>query len=229
MTLELKPGESVTIKVDADIVTPEYESIPMVRVKPENFSGEQFNTFIDYLTEGKPLYYWPDDHTVNVFTKEEIMAMMTQIKGYLADGTLPKNTRNAWEYRVKDFEEELKSAISQADEKPYDGTLTPAQNNGTFSSITSLKCYMGKSRAAWLHLYQTTEGNETQLQFDNNDYGSAYNTFEAYTGTDALRAGMTYEEARAMAEGLVQKLDGEDTNLAVSESSIGYQLETIAN
>ncbi len=230
MTLELMPSDSVTIKVDADIVTPEFESIPMVRVKPENFSAEQFGAFIDYLTNGLPVYYQPNDYSTSRFTKEELVTIATQIRKYLTDDDLPRSTKNAWEYWLDEFyQSEYDSALSQTDDKPYDGKLVSAENNGTFSSITSLKCYMGKTRAAWLSLWQTMEGNDTELQFDNSDYGSGYNTFEPYTGVQAARVGMTYEEARTMAENLVRRMDGEDTNLVVFESSIGYQLETIAN
>jgi beta-lactamase regulating signal transducer with metallopeptidase domain len=229
VTLELKPSDSVTINVDADIVMPEYESIPMVRVKPENFSKEQFDAFISYLTGGKPLYYFPDDPTVNRFTKEEITDMLTQIQACLADDSLPKDVRSAWEYRAEHFKEELNNAMSQAQEKPYDGELTPAENNGTFSSITSLKCYMGKTRAAWLSLWQTPEGNETGLQFDNNDYVTSYNSFEPYEGTDASRLKTTYEQAKAKVMDFVHAVDGADSSLVIYDSTIGYQIETLAN
>ena len=229
MTLELKPSDSVTINVDADIVMPAFEKIPMVRVRPKNFSKEQFDTFISYLTGGKPLYYFPDDPTVDRFTKEEITDMLTQIQACLADDSLPKDVRSAWEYRAEHFKEELNNAMSQAQEKPYDGELTPAENNGTFSSITSLKCYMGKTRAAWLSLWQTPEGNETGLQFDNNDYVTSYNSFEPYEGTDASRLKTTYEQAKAKVMDFVHAVDGADSSLVIYDSTIGYQIETLAN
>ncbi len=227
LNMEIKPGDSVTINVDADIVAPDYDQIPLIRVRPKNFSKEQFDAFTSYLTGGKPLYSFPEDPTVDRFTKEEITDMLTQIQACLADSSLPKDTRSAWEYRANDFKKSLSNAMSQADEKPYDGELTPVEDNRTFNSITSVKCYMGKSRAAWLSLWQTPGGNETQLQFDNNDYITAYNTFEPYEGTDAPRLKMTYEEAKAMVMDLVHVADGEDSNLVIYDSSIMYQIGTL--
>jgi beta-lactamase regulating signal transducer with metallopeptidase domain len=229
MTLSLQPNDAVTINVDADIVMPEYNHIPMVRVKPSNFTAEQFDAFINQLTGGLPLYYMPDDSTVGWFSKEEILDMLTQIQGCLADASLPKSTRSAWEDRVKDFKEELKTAINRKDEKPYDGKLTEAENNKTFSAITQLKCYMGKSRAAWLSLWQTPAGNDTQMQFDNADYGFVYNTTKPYEGVDATRMGMTYEQAKAKVMDFVHTVDGNDSNLSICESSIGYIIGSIAN
>ena len=59
MTMELQPSDQVTIKVDADIVAPEYEKIPMVRVKPKNLSQEQFDVFMKYVTGGLPVVFSP--------------------------------------------------------------------------------------------------------------------------------------------------------------------------
>ena len=67
------------------------------------------------------------------------------------------------------------------------------------------------------------------MTFDNNDYGSAYNTFAPYEGVDATNIEMTYEEARATAEDFARTIDGDDTSLVLYQSRIGYEMETIAN
>ena len=43
------------------------------------------------------------------------------------------------------------------------------------------------------------------------------------------RINVTYEEAKAKAEDFVHKVDGDDSNLSLCESSIGYQINTFAN
>ena len=230
LDMEITPGDSVTIKVNADIVAPEYDQIPLVRVRPENVSTEKFNKFADYLTGGLPLYVetW-DNKNGNSRSKEEITAQLALIKSYLAKDDLPKNLRDAWERRADDLQQCFDTAISQADERPYDGTPIPAENNGSYSTITSLKCYMGRDVAAMLNLMQSYEGNETSAVFFNTDSVSAYNTFETYEGADASRIQMTYEEAKAKVMDFVHTVDGEDSNLVIYDSSIAYQIGTLPN
>lgn len=230
LDMEITPGDSVTIKVDADIVAPEFDQIPLIRVRPENLSTEKFDKFADYLTGGLPLYVETrDNQNGNSRSKEEIIAQMALIKSYLDNDDLPDHIRSAWEWRADDMQECLDSAISQTDEQPYDGTPIPAEDNGTYSTITSLKCYMGKSVAAMLNLMQSYEGNDTQMMFFNSDGVSAYNTFETYDGTDALRIQMTYEGAKAKVMDFVHAVDGEDSNLVIYDSSVVYQIDTLPN
>ena len=230
MDMVITPGDSVTIQVDADIVAPAYDQIPLVRVRPENLSAEKFETFADYLTGGLPLYVetW-DGETGNSDSVEELTAQLSLIKSYLANDDLPKPEQNAWERRAEQMQEALKSAISEADEQPYDGTPIPAEDNRTFSSITSLKCYMGKAKAATLSLMQSFEGNDTQMMFFNSDGVSGYNMHEPYAGVDAPRIEMTYEEAKAKVMDFVHAMDGEDSNLVIYDSSIAYQIGTLPN
>jgi hypothetical protein len=65
--------------------------------------------------------------------------------------------------------------------------------------------------------------------FDNGNYGFGYNTSEPYTGVDAVRIDMTYEQAKAKAEEFVRSIDGEDTNMMMYASGIGYDIGTISN
>lgn len=230
LDMEITPSDSVTIKVNADIVAPEYDQIPLIRVRPENLSTEKFDKFTAYLTGGLPLYVetWDSEYG-NSLSKEEIIAQLALIKSYLVNDDLPKNIKDAWEYRANQMQQCFDSAISQADEQPYDGLPTPAEDNGTYSTITSLKCYMGRNVAAMLNLMQSYEGNDTQMMFYNSDNVSAYNTFETYEGIDAPKIQMTYEEAKAKVMDFVHTVDGEDSNLVIYDSSVAYQIGTLPN
>lgn len=226
------PGGRVTIDVDADIIPPGLDPLPLVRLKPVNFSREQFETFMDYIRDGQPLYHVhieTDEHgdrVDRVFTKEELVVMLTHIREYLADGDLPEDKKSDWDVIIPILENDYATAIGKAGEKPYDGTLTDMEQ----SSAIWLKCYMGRDRAAWFRLFQYPDGNGSQITFDNSDYGfGCYNTFTPYQGADAERIDMTYEEAKASAEEFVRTIDGEDSNLVLCESGVGCEIGTLAN
>jgi beta-lactamase regulating signal transducer with metallopeptidase domain len=223
--MEMKPNKNVSINVDADIIPPGNGQIPLVRVRPKNLSKEQFETWIKYLTNSQPLVYRGE----SFLSKEEFGAILPKLKGYAANKKLPKHIKNHIDGVIRDFQERFRSAAGKASEKPYDGTLIQQDKNKYFSYITELKCYMGKNMAARLSLWQSFNETQNQITFDNNDYGSMYNTFEPYTGAAAERIKMTYAEAKAKAEDFVRKVDGENSSLAVYNSSIGYELGTFAN
>lgn len=238
LDMEMQPNKQVKIIVNADIVSPGNIKIPVMRLKPKNFSKEQSEAFVKYLTNGKPLYY--RDMGKSFMSKEEMLNVVTSIKELLNNKDLPGNIRSPWKSRIKEMEgDEYTSAISRADEKPYDGTFTVARKSKTNSdgsvtyydngSYLDLKCYMGKNRAAWLKVMQPTNKTNSYMSFDNSNYGFGYNTFEPYDGADAERLNMTYEEAKAKAEEFVRAMDGEDTNMVMYSSSIGYDLGTITN
>lgn len=229
MQTEIKPGDMVTIKVDADIISPGYEKMPLVRVRPKNFTKEQFQKFVDFLTNGEPIYY---EDIVNGYfhlSKEEIEALLPMLKGYAANDELPEHVKSHINHFISDYEENYDIAISRADERLYDGTLTKRENNSTFNYITSLKCYLGKEKAARLSLWQSFNETQTNMQFDNVDFCTPYNIFEPYEGENAKRMNMSYDEAKAIAEKLVHTIDGENTNMVIYSSNIGYSVGTFAN
>ncbi len=225
-------SKQVTINVDADIVSHGLDPIPLVRVEPENFTKEKFETFMDLLTHGQPVYcvYTETDKHGNELsfplTKEEIAAILLNVKAYLLKGGLPESVRSDWDVMIKFMEQEYESTISRADEKLYDGTLNEMEG---YNSFTVLKCYMGKDMAANLGLQQSLDGGVTHMSFNNHDFRSGYNTFETYEGVDAERLDITYEEAKAIAEGFVRTLDGEDSSMMLYKSAIGYEINTLPN
>jgi hypothetical protein len=215
LKMAFEPSERITINVDAEIISRGYDKLPLVRVRPKNFSTEQFEAFAKYLTKGQPLYYM--DWDLGTYTKEEIEAILPRIEMQLESGAL--SNKNILRDIIEELKLEYETAISKADETLYDGKPFLATENGEGCSFY-LKCYMGKDKAAWLTLDQSPNGTSTQMLFENSDYNCGYNTYEPYEGKDALGSGITYEEAKAMAEEFVRAMDGETSNLELSRSSI---------
>ena len=226
MEWELKPNDLVTLKVDADIIAPEFDQIPVVRVRPKNLSQEQFETFINLLINGEPLYYIERGFH---WTQEEIAAILSKLQDDLEKDNLPSYITSNIKYRIDDLKEQMSNAKSKAYDKPYNGILVKAENNSRYSTITELKCYLDKNMAANMSLWQSFNESTSHIIFDNDNYGEVFNTYEPYEGTDAAGIKMTYEQAKAAAEKFVRQIDGEDSNLLISDSSICYQLGTFSN
>lgn len=229
LELEIDPNEMVTIKVDADIISPGFEKIPLVRVKPKNLTKEQFAAFIEFVTEGEPVYY--EDLVEGFFhlSKEEIDVILPKIMEYGANDALPGHVKEHINDMISYYKENYDIAISKADERLYDGELTMVEDNSMFSSITSLKCYLGKEQAARLSLWQSFNEAQSQMQFFNNDLGVPYNMSEPYQGVDAERMNMSYDEAKSVAENFVRAIEGEESNMVMYESNICCSVGSFAD
>lgn len=226
--MQIDPNDMVTINVDADIIAPNMEKFTIVRIKPKNFTQEQFEILMDIVTDGEPVYY--DDFSRAIcLSKEEILAVLPKYKTFAQNEALPDYIKNHLDSNIEEMEKYFNVAVSMADEQLYDGTLTPMKNNTLFSYITNLKCYMGKDTAARFSFYQSFNGTSTLMQFYNEECGMPYNRFEPYTGVDAERISMTYDDAKAMAYELVCAIDGEDTNMVIYDSAINYSVGSFAD
>lgn len=224
MEMNIKANPKVTIHVDAAIVPPGDRELPLVRVRPRNLSQAQFETFAKFVTNSQPLYYSGDSPATGSDTREEIAAMLTRYKGYAAkaaNGGLPSGMKNGLDAYITNLEQTYPDASSKAELKPYDGTLVTDTSGQIDSTCTRLKCFMGKDRAAMLQFVQTNNQIGSYMDFDQFD---PYTTLEPYAGIDADRIKIHYQQAKTMAEELVQKVDGENSSMMLYESSIGCRI-----
>jgi hypothetical protein len=213
------------IIIDAEVIAPEYETIPFVRLRPQNFTKEEFENFADILTGGAPLYQkFPSDENIYWLSKEEIEMILPDLKMCAVNKDLKPHILSHLNDSIKRMEQGYKKAQSRADEEPYNGELSAVENNSSYNTITDLKAYLGRNQSAWINMNQSKNKTSSQMTFRNADYGSVYNTFEPYVGIDADKIDMTYDEAVAMAIETVRKLDGENTNFILTDSSIGYSI-----
>ena len=233
--LQINPSTQVTIHVDADITSRGLQKIPLVRTRPMNLSKEHFDTLNQCLTKGNPLYhdtyygYDDEDITINGLTHEEIVASVARLKQYAQNDSLSAQDRYFLDEYIRDLEDlsQYDLTLSIADLIPYDGNLIEEIDNSYYSHITNLKCFLDKDRSAWVNLLQSINSTRTQYLFFCSEIVTSYNHFEPYEGIDAQRMNVSYAYAKSMAEDLVRKADGSDSNLMVYESSIAYQIDTI--
>ncbi len=228
LKMTFEPNERITINVDAEITSRGYGKMPLVRVRPKNFSKEQFEAFAKYLTKGQPLYYMDGD--LGLMTKEEIADVLPRLKALAGSDTLAPYEREYMKSQLEQLELDYETAISKADEKLYDGKLSMGtENSGGYSNYLDLKCYMGKENTKWLSFYQSSNNTHTQMIYRNANYSAGYSESEPYEGKDAERINMTYEQAKAKAEEFARAMDGEDTNLKLCRPSICYNNDTYFN
>ncbi len=227
LDMKMQANERVKIVVNADVSIPTYEKIPLVRVQPENVTAEHLQILLDEVCGDNPVYFQSND--ISIWSKEEIEDILLSLRTFNQNDNLEPHIKSHLESSINSMESFYSSSVKKGEEKIYDGTLVPAENNKTYSYITRLKSYLGKSQAARIELWQSFNGNRGQLVFRNQDYGVTYNTFEPYEGIDAEKISISYEECRDIAERLVKALDGDDTNMGIYSSGIGYSIGFFAD
>lgn len=221
MQAQINPSERITINVDADVMLPEYDRIPIVRVAPKHLSMEQINTFVSLVSKGEPVYY--SQGYAHHFTQEELDVVLPKLKGYLDNKELSFDYRRFLEDRISEYEKGYEYTPTKEKEKskPYDGTLN------AFSDHTTLKCYLGNNIGATLDIWQSSSTVQSQMWFNNSGGGSyslKYNYYEPYEGVPAKRMKLSYEKAKMMAEDFVQKLYGENNDMIFSRTNIAYKM-----
>ena len=222
LNMEMQANDRVKIVLDAEVSIPTYDKIPMVRVTPKNLTKQHLETFISEVVGEQKVYY--QDEGSGTWSKEEIEQMATKLKGYSQNDTLEPHIKSTLQDNIEFLEQQHSLASGKDEGKLYDGTLVAAENNRSYSHITSLKAYMGKAQAARIELWQSLNERKTQLIFQNEEYGVPYNTFEPYQGADAARIDKSYTQCKEIAEQLVKSIDGEDSNMKIYSSDIGYSV-----
>ena len=222
LNMEFQANDRVRIVVDADVLIPTYDKIPMVRVQPENLTGEHLEILLRETVGENPVYF--QNYDLGMWSTEEIQQIMINLKGYLQNKNLKAHIVSQIQSSIDFLEEMYPSAISREDEKLFDGLLVPTEGDRTYSYVTRLKSYLGKAQAAKIQLLQSFNKMETHLVFSNEVNELAYNTFEKYEGIDAEKINLPYTKCKEMAEQIVKTLDGDDTNMDMYSSEIGYSI-----
>ena len=225
LNVEFQANDRVKIVVDADVSIPTYDKIPMVRVKPENLTEQHLKTLIEEVFGDNPVYFEGESY----LSKEEIGEILLSLRAFNQNNELESHIKSHLEDLIDRMEERYPSAVNMGEEKLYDGTLSPAQNSRRDITHTSIKSYLGRTQAARIDMTQSENKTNNQMVLRNEDYGVAFNTFEPYEGIGADKIDMSYEECRQKAEELVKALDGENTNMKLYSSSIGYSIGFFAD
>lgn len=228
MSMEVEPNDKVTILVDADIIVPDIEETPFVRVAPARFSADQFESFAQVLTGGKPIFYSDRGQGRTNLVKEEIEILLPVLKSYLLDETLPNYMANAINMNIEMLTNDYEKASDKLDDRPFDGTLETVDLDSS-ETLVELKSYLQNNVSAIIRLWQNDSNTMSEMAFDNYDYGCVFNTFEPNEGIDAERMELKYDTAKEMAYKLAHEVDGVDSNLVLVDTNTCYIIGGFAN
>jgi hypothetical protein len=225
--MEFQINDRVNVVVDAEVSVPAYEKIPMVRVKPENFTTEHLQILIDEVFGDNTVYF--QGNGVSIWSKEEAEEILVSLRAFNQNDNLKPHIKSHLEKSINSMERFHASSPKREEEEIYDGTLIPVENSSRYLSMIDVKCYLGRTQAAQINMTQTGNKADGQLWLRNQDYGVVYNTFEQYEGIDADKIDVPYEECKQAAIDLVKALDGMDTNMTLFSSGIGYSIGFFAD
>jgi hypothetical protein len=214
LTMQIDTANPLTkINVDAEIKIPQYDAIPLLRLKPKKFTIEQFNNFIKYFAKDNTVYY-RDENSNFSFSKDELESILPMLKQRIKMQETDSRAKNYYKNIVNLFEDGYKKAIRKEEEKVYDEMCPEFTNNGLV-----LKSYLGADKAADLILYQEDNNiSSDMMRFDNQYYNSRYSKFSKYEGAD-LNLNISYEDAKQLAYEAIALLDGDDTNFILVETT----------
>lgn len=224
MTAKLfPPSDKVTINVDTDVVMPNMDKLSSLRLQPENFTKEQFEAFAAHFANGKQLFYRTDDWTH--LTEEEMIAVVPHLKSYLKENDLPKHVAFQIEAPLQECEKAYYRAHKKSEDIPYNSKLEDYDFPEHYSTFTQLKAYLGRTQSALFELRQGTENKQSsEMTFKSIDYRVEYYPDSQYMGKPARKMEMSYDDALALALSTVKALDGTDTNLVITGTSLSNKL-----
>ena len=224
-TMKLADGK-LTVKIDGDVILPDTDQMPMVRVKPAQFSQELVTTMFQRLTAGHTLY---NRDIYTDWTKEELQAQIEGIRSTY-DNDFYYDDRDAYiadcELEIQQIEKRMKSA-------PDTHTLPLVPADGTLIPMTSYDRKTGKIMETHLGvLAQSDLGDGTargyiSFQVNNdNDLTEAYITdYDDGQPTGGVPAGhcpiLTYSnhEISAPKTGGSYGMGGNEAIIPISDES----------
>ena len=233
---EIIPTEidSFKIIVDADVMIPDVDAYPIIKIIQREFTQEDVNTFLDAFLQGEPLYEISNIKTKQEIEDEIIYWQMLLQERKISDPDLYEEYKKAYTETIENLKNELSSAPEIYERKLLNTNLN--QNVNTFEEVniiipdnlseeerklaqedadkmkaaleaTSLVQMQGEAflNEGFPSILTIRNGTNAKLQF-NNAIGST-----ALNGTDAFNKKpigmeMSYERAAEIARDIVNKI-----------------------
>ncbi len=128
---------NTTVSIDADVIIPDVTAFPVYEVQPIGFTQEQVDTIGSVLLGDKDLYSLPEGKQIYM-SKDQVMEQIVQEKAQLEevkkmgdkefnnvfDGESREDAYAGYEQRIKEWEEQYKSAPDVWGEDKLAATLT---------------------------------------------------------------------------------------------------------
>lgn len=110
----------------------------------------------------------------------------------------------------------------------YDGTISEIDENALHGTYTQLKAYTFDGKESSLELTQSVNKLNSQLTYWRYDDGHHWDGFIEYAGVDNKDMNKSYEECLSIAEDLISKIDGENSNFRLNYT-MNYFSGTVPN
>jgi hypothetical protein len=230
-------GSRFSVNINANVVIPQIEQLPVYKVEPDFFTLDQLNKMIKYFIGNNALYLSRDMNDISNYTKTEIENLIIELKQKISDpnsdlnlakSTDPENYQIALESinnRIKLLEEAYDDAPTVLQEIPVELDERIEQNN------LDAYVYLNKSNPALIHIEATHTSNNKNNRFVYSNWGTMGkdNIYEELDGGTRFPPTISIDDAREMAETAVENLAGTDMSLQKIAIATYRDFEDIEN
>ncbi len=220
--------KNVTVSIDADVIVPDVPAFPVYEVKPVGFTQQQVNAVGKALLGDKALFSLPEGEKIYM-TKEDVLEQIAKEKAQLEevkkmgdkefnnvfDGESREDAYAGYEQRIKEWEEQYKTAPDVWGKDKLPATLDILKNDYG----EGFKVYAESDNGDFPCFY-VSNGNYEEL-----GETTAYMMFEAkrsrHSAFSRIKQGtpedvsVSREDAIAQAEKLVQ-------GMGISDMAVAY-------
>ena len=176
--------ERLKIRVDADVIVPDVDGMPMVQVHPADFSQALVYRLFQTLCGDVPMY-----RARTQSTKAEIQAAIDQLEKELPEITDPIS-KEIWQLHMSNLQAELETAPDTIHDTTTDGTMWE----------TSLDvCFIGKRMELGAYEYpHATRKGKTISVLNNITYSNDDENADRYAGAQVTYMGTDFRQEPAM-------------------------------
>ena len=125
------------VRVDADVITPDAEGLPITRVKPAAFSQEMISGMLEFLYGNNPFYVKVIDEN-SVPTKEQIQTEIVATRAAIANGEYDddEDLMELALLRIENLEKKYEQAPEESAKRiKSDGIMWKDENDSTVKMI----------------------------------------------------------------------------------------------
>ena len=210
-TAQSESGD-IKIEINADVIMPDVQAYPVLRVAPLDITQEQADQMIGVCMQGKPLYRprYSDE-----YTKQELIDKIAATKKHIAEEVEPLKKSDPKLYEsalaannaaINQYEELLKIAPDVYVYKPADGkfvSTVPANADAKNYIITqqlSVAADLGKEKYAFLGIQKSADNRSNSVFFNNSENQAGANIVTFEINDNLPNQKITQQEALAKAK-----------------------------
>lgn len=221
----------ITLSIDAQLEVPQTTVIPVVNVKPEQFTQDTVDKVVKTFIQGKQLYKPSDVRSKQELQKLYVLQQAMQLPGN-SDEETNNNSRSAGagagSLDPASWQKDIDSAPETVKKTPITGKLTDSNENdlvidgktykGFHGQMLNAVADLGAGSGASLKVFTAYSGKNCEIQFTNRDITHVYKYSELTSNARGMKT--TLDEAEKLAQDTLNTLGVSDLKLS------GVQLGT---